>query len=396
MPRRCPRRSCRSPRTSDLWPEAFFGHVHPHKPITSRSLSVRWAAAPQTSGEIWVYELSRTGFARLSPCSMCKAQSFRSHGTHATRHLSGCPKGLSSAHATMYKPSVLQMVLFLANSHLPSQTHLRAADSGAKPVMDLAEVCTSETFPLSLPDASILSLETTPVANYTVSVPASFLYTQPPISAANVSFCNVTVSYTHPGHNDTIIVETWLPTEWNERLQAVGGSGSAAGRCSGSYMRMDGAVAGGYVTVTTDAGLGGEVDDASSWALDSEGNVNMHSLKSLASVSLYEEVSEPSSRAVGAGETNGPGDNRQIPHRKLLRPASQFLILERLLTRWSTGPCARAAVPGGVRRHRGGGAGHILDGAAAFCTMASAGYEHGGSPLCMRGRCDCGGCALRV
>lgn len=186
-------------------------------------------------------------------------------------------------------------MLFLANSHLPSQTHLRATGSAAEPAMELAEVCTSETFPLSLPDASILSIQTTPVANYTVSVPASFLYTQPPISAANVSFCNVTVSYTHPGHNETIFVETWLPTEWNERLQAVGGSGSAAGRCSGSYMRMDGAVAAGYATVTTDAGLGGEVDDASSWALDSEGNVNMHNLENLASLSLYEEVSGPRS-----------------------------------------------------------------------------------------------------
>lgn len=198
----------------------------------------------------------------------------------------------------MYKPSLFQVVLFLANSRLPSQTHLRAVDTTAKETMDLGTLCTPYNFPLSLPNASILSIETTPVTNYTVAVPATFLYTQPPISASDLSFCNVTVSYTHPGQNDTIVVETWLPTDWNERLQAVGGSGSAAGRCSGAYMRMDGAMADGYATVTTDAGLGGDVDDASSWALDSEGNVNIHNLENLASVSLYEEVSELSSRAV--------------------------------------------------------------------------------------------------
>lgn len=190
--------------------------------------------------------------------------------------------------------------MFFANSYLPSQTPLHAVDTtAARPTMDLAEACTLETFPLSLLDASILSIETTSVTNYTVSVPATFLYTQPPISASNLSFCNVTVSYTHPGQNDTIIVEAWLPIEWNERLQAVGGSGSAAGRCSGSYMRMDGAVADGYATVTTDAGLGGDVNDASSWALDSGGNVNIHNLENLASVSLNEEVSQSSIGTAG-------------------------------------------------------------------------------------------------
>ena len=45
-----------------------------------------------------------------------------------------------------------------------------------------------------------------------------------------LDFCNVTVTYTHPGTNDSINVYVWLPlTGWNERFLGQGGSGWAAG-----------------------------------------------------------------------------------------------------------------------------------------------------------------------
>lgn len=158
--------------------------------------------------------------------------------------------------------------------------------------MSLANLCVPETFgSLVLFGAEILSVETTLVTNYTASSPSAYRYTQPSTEAHGIDFCNVTVSYTHPGQDDNILVEAWLPPaeSWNERLQAVGGGGWAAGRFFLSYGAMDGAIADGYVTITTDAGLGA-AQEATPWAQVSEGNVNLYNLQNLASVSLDDEV----------------------------------------------------------------------------------------------------------
>ncbi|KAL1859956.1 hypothetical protein Plec18170_001904 [Paecilomyces lecythidis] len=52
---------------------------------------------------------------------------------------------------------------------------------------------------------------------------------------------------------------------------------------------MNGALADGYATITTDAGLG-SASDAAPWALSSPGNVNLYNLDNLASVSLNDEA----------------------------------------------------------------------------------------------------------
>ena len=156
--------------------------------------------------------------------------------------------------------------------------------------VSLLDTCQSATFSsLSTFSTEILALEATPIANYNVSAPAALRLTQPSIERENVSFCNITVTYTHPGQSDQITVETWLPVEWNERLQAVGGGGWVAGRFIVSYENMEGAVADGYATVTTDAGVGVSAD--LSWALLSEGNVDLYNIQNFASASLIDEVS---------------------------------------------------------------------------------------------------------
>ncbi|MEU0946457.1 tannase/feruloyl esterase family alpha/beta hydrolase [Streptomyces canus] len=98
------------------------------------------------------------------------------------------------------------------------------------------------------------------------------------------AFCEVTVTLTHPGSGDHAKVRTWLPeTGWNGRFQGLGGSAYLAGD---NNVGLGTAVKNGYAAVTTDAGVGDVVD--TSWALNSQGQVNTALLKNFASRSQHE------------------------------------------------------------------------------------------------------------
>ncbi|KAM0716845.1 hypothetical protein Q7P37_006697 [Cladosporium fusiforme] len=144
--------------------------------------------------------------------------------------------------------------------------------------------------PPALPGAAILDISADLVLNYTRSVSDQLFYGHPSIEVRGIDYCNVTVTYTHPGQNDTLNVETWLPLEtWNGRLQAVGGGGYVAGRFPLSYTAMAGALGEGYVSSTTDGGIGSSyVPDP--WALVSEGNVDLFALQNFASRSLNDQA----------------------------------------------------------------------------------------------------------
>ena len=99
-----------------------------------------------------------------------------------------------------------------------------------------------------------------------------------------ISFCNVTVTHTHPGWNDTINTQVWLPLSgWNGRFQALGGGGYSTGFGS---LYLTYAASKGFASASVDGGIavGTEaIPTDLSWALSSKGNVNWFLLEDYAS-----------------------------------------------------------------------------------------------------------------
>ncbi|KAF2769396.1 tannase and feruloyl esterase [Teratosphaeria nubilosa] len=111
-----------------------------------------------------------------------------------------------------------------------------------------------------------------------------------PTSQQPISFCNITVTYTHPGQNDTLNAYIWLPTAdnvrtWNERYLGIGGGGYVAGMLD----QMPHGVALGYAVAATDGGhsLFGDPakmsTDSGSWSLLSPGNADWVRIQNFAS-----------------------------------------------------------------------------------------------------------------
>ncbi|KAI1480301.1 tannase and feruloyl esterase [Daldinia eschscholtzii] len=154
----------------------------------------------------------------------------------------------------------------------------------------LADGCVPTTFSPTIFGAEILSVSASLVTNYSLDIPDGFRFTAPSRKIRDAQFCNVTVTYTHPGYDDKINVESWLPIDnWNGRLQAEGGGGWQAGRFELSYAGMAGAMFDGYASTTTDAGLWGS-PDADPWALKSPGNVDWYTLENFASRCLNDQA----------------------------------------------------------------------------------------------------------
>ncbi|KAJ4359301.1 hypothetical protein N0V95_002312 [Ascochyta clinopodiicola] len=106
--------------------------------------------------------------------------------------------------------------------------------------------------------------------------------TESTLDSTSIGFCNVTLTYTHPGQEDLIKVWLALPSAWNGRFQGVGGGGWATGFPS----EMVPAISQGYAAVSTDGGHDALGQTTDSWALLSPGNVNLYALQNFASVAL--------------------------------------------------------------------------------------------------------------
>ncbi|KAH7128819.1 Tannase/feruloyl esterase [Dendryphion nanum] len=133
--------------------------------------------------------------------------------------------------------------------------------------------------------AEFLSVKASLTRNYTAIAPAVANPNHWDISGENISFCNVTITHTHPGQNDLLTTQIWLPISppWNKRLKTVGGGGWIAGLGVEVVPQTNGAIAEGYAVVTTNAGVPDVLGD---WALTSQGNVNLNALQNFAHVGL--------------------------------------------------------------------------------------------------------------
>lgn len=109
--------------------------------------------------------------------------------------------------------------------------------------------CTTASF--TTPDlfgANFISLSINLVTKYTFPIPDDWRYSQPSESVVDATFCYVTVPCTHPGQNDTIYLETRLPTtNYNGILKSSGGGGWVAERLIIAYDGMIGAIADGML-----------------------------------------------------------------------------------------------------------------------------------------------------
>lgn len=147
----------------------------------------------------------------------------------------------------------------------------------------VARPCSNIAAP-HLPGASILSVTTTELHNFSVQAVPPLLNT----NVTNLNVCEVVVTLTHPGANDTVTVQVWLPLSdgaWTGRFASAGGSGWAAGH---GPLTLAPLVAAGYAAASTDAGLSGDIATPAAWALKPDGTVNIELLTNFASRSVHD------------------------------------------------------------------------------------------------------------
>ena len=144
----------------------------------------------------------------------------------------------------------------------------------------------------------VISLSAVPVVNNSLALDKRDIPDRIPTLPGSVDegldFCNVSVTYTHPGLNDSINVMIWLPlkSHWNGRFMGVGGGGFNAGY-SGDFAFPYSGIGVNFSTMWTNAGneypsRSNPWPDPASWGLASPGVVDFNALNNFASLALYE------------------------------------------------------------------------------------------------------------
>lgn len=143
--------------------------------------------------------------------------------------------------------------------------------------------CVPSTFSPLSPGTSIIDITANEVTDYAIAaLDGNYL---PATPAANISFCNITIIYTHSNWNDQITLTINLPlTGWNGRFVATGGGGLITGP---TLPALEAGVYLGYATAGTD---GGHAGFSPSWSLKETGLLNYPLLVDFASESLKDMV----------------------------------------------------------------------------------------------------------
>lgn len=160
-----------------------------------------------------------------------------------------------------------------------SLAHVASAHPSQRPRQGCS--CSDLKLP-NLQGVSILSFTAVETPAFVVSTTVPFLLEDAHVPA----ICNVSIALTHPGVNDRVNIQIWLPlSNWNTRFVALGGGGYAAGY---GPLSLGPAAAGGFAAASTDAGVGFNPQSPAAWALKDNGEVNFGLLTNFASRSVYE------------------------------------------------------------------------------------------------------------
>ena len=156
----------------------------------------------------------------------------------------------------------------------------------AHPPRSTTKACTNATFEsLTLPNIDVLSIDSV-VAQTTWPSPSDLVNAFPSTKSGTVEVCQLTITYTHVGQNDTINTWVWLPiTSWNGRFVGMGGSGWVTGTASSLAQP----VFEGYSAASTDGGHSASAS-IQSWALKGD-DLNWPLIEDFSSITLDEASS---------------------------------------------------------------------------------------------------------
>ncbi|KAF2239338.1 tannase [Viridothelium virens] len=160
--------------------------------------------------------------------------------------------------------------------------------AAAASALSLSNVCTDSNVQSSLAPITINgitidsnSVVATPVYNYTVSDSDNYP------GASGLSFCNVTLSYSHNGISDNVLLWYWLPaqSQFENRFLATGGGGYNINSGSSG---LAGGIIYGAVTGLTDGGFGGFDVSLEEVILKANGTLNYEALFAFGYKAIHE------------------------------------------------------------------------------------------------------------